>query len=368
MKTAIALTMMALGLAVPATAAPSAAYRVETVAEGLDRPWSLAFLPDGTMLVTERPGNLRAIRAGALDPQPIGGVPAVYARGQGGLFEVLPDPAFAENGVIYLSFSHGDRGANGTRVVKATFTGSALEGVTPIFDAVPTKDTGAHFGGRMAFLADGTLLLTLGDGFEYREKAQDLSGDLGKIVRIKTDGTAPDDNPFVGQAGARAEIYSYGHRNVQGLVVTPDGAVYAHEHGPRGGDEFNRIEPGRNYGWPVITYGRDYSGAVISPFTKRDGMEQPLHYWTPSIAPGGLTHYAGDKFPAWAGSFFVAALAAKDVRRLTLKDGAVEEETLFKDVGQRVRDVRAGPDGFLYLVTEEKDGSGGKVLRVVPAE
>ncbi len=343
----------------------SAAYEVVSVAEGLDHPWSLTFMPDGSMLIVELPGNIRLVRGGVLSPDPIDGVPDVYFESQGGLFDVLLDPAFAENGLVYISYAHGTPGENGTRVARAHFDGSTLNDLKVIFDAQPTKDTPVHYGGRMLFLPDGTLLVTIGDGFDYREQAQKLDTDLGKIVRINRDGSVPDDNPFVGREGTRAEIWTYGHRNAQGILHDEaSGIVYEHEHGPRGGDEINIIEPGKNYGWPVITYGLDYSGARISPYTEYDGMEQPLLHWTPSIAPAGFTIYRGDVFPDWDGDLFVGALAAKHLRRVDMEDGKpVGQEELFGELDQRIREVRTGPDGYLYLVT---DGENGSVLRVEP--
>lgn len=348
-------------------------YTIATVAKGLSIPWSLAFLPDGTMLVTEREGRLRAIRNGELDPSPIEGVPEVYAQGQGGLFEVLPHPDYAENKLLYLSYAHGTLSENRTRVARARFDGTALRDLEVIFDATPPKDTPVHYGGRMTFLADGTLLLTLGDGFQYRERAQKLNTDLGKIVRINQDGSIPKDNPFTDRKDAKGEIWTYGHRNVQGIFFDAQtGRVYAHEHGPRGGDELNLIEKGKNYGWPVITYGVDYTGAVISPYKEYEGMEQPLIYWVPSIAPSGMTLYRGSVFPGWAGDIFISALAGKKVQRVNLENGRViGEETLFDELDERIRDIRSGPDGRLYLLTDaeptKKNPVGGRVLRVDPA-
>jgi glucose/arabinose dehydrogenase len=348
-------------------AAQAAGYRIQTLAEGLEHPWSLAFLPDGRMLVSERPGRLRVIMDGELLPAPVAGVPAVYAASQGGLLEVLPDPGFADNGLLYLSFAHGTPRANATRVVRARLDGMTLHAVEPIFTARPGKRTPVHYGGRMAFLPDGTLVIGLGDGFDYREQAQRLDSHLGKIVRIRPDGSVPDDNPFVGRADALPEIWSLGHRNVQGLVYDAErGALFSHEHGPRGGDELNRIVPGGNYGWPLATHGVDYTGARITPFTEYPGTQAPLWQWTPSIAPAGLARYDGDLFPHWRGDLFVAALAARQVRRLRLHgDAVIEEETLFAELGERLRDVRAGPDGALYLLT---DSPRGRLLRVRPAD
>lgn len=339
-------------------------YNVEVIADGLEHPWSIAFLDDKRMLVTERTGRLRLIDENGLNPTPIAGLPPVFVSGQGGLFEVLPAEDFATSQLIYISFAHGTKDANHTRVIRARFDGERLQDVTTIFTSHPAKSGDAHFGGRLAWLGDGTLLISLGDGFYFREEAQKLDTHLAKIVRINSDGTAPDDNPFVGQEGALPEIYSYGHRHVQALVVDHEsGVLYAHEHGPRGGDELNVIEPGRNYGWPVITYGRDYSRAAITPFKERPGMEQPRTYWVPSIAPAGMALYTGDQFPQWRGNLFIAALAEKSVRRVVLGEDRtpVEQEVLFTELDQRMRDVRTAPDGSLLLVTDEKEG---QVLRV----
>lgn len=343
----------------------SAAYKIVPVAEGLDHPWSLTFMPDGSMLIVELSGNVRLMRGGVLSPDPVEGVPAVYFESQGGLFDLLLDPDFTENGIIYLSYAHGTPGENGTRVSRAHFDGSTISDLEVIFDAQPAKDTPVHYGGRMTFLPDGTLLVTVGDGFDYREKAQKLDTDIGKIIRINRDGSVPADNPFAGRDGARPEIWSYGHRNMQGILYDEaSGLVYEHEHGPQGGDEINIIEPGKNYGWPVITYGIDYSGARISPYTEYEGMEQPLLHWTPSIAPSGFTLYRGDRFPQWDGDLFVGALAAKHLRRIDLENGVpIGQEELFGELGERIREVRTGPDGSLYLVT---DGENGSVLRVDP--
>jgi glucose/arabinose dehydrogenase len=366
LRMAIVAVLAAFSLS--AAVAEEPGYRIETVAEGLDHPWSLAFLPDGGMLVTERAGRLRVIRDGALVEAPVTGVPEAYVAGQGGMLEVILDPDFAENGVIYLSYAYGTRRENNTRVARARFTGDALVDVVPIFTAMPLKNTPVHYGGRMAFLPDGTLLVTLGDGFNFREEAQNLGNHHGTIVRINTDGSVPEDNPFVGRDDAMPEIYSYGHRNVQAVVYDPaTGHIYSNEHGPQGGDELNLIEPGRNYGWPVITYGIDYSGAKITPHTEMEGMEQPLIDWTPSIAPSGMMLYEGDLFPEWVGDLFVSTLAERSVRRVMRGKGEVsgEEEILFTELGERIRDVRTGPDGALYLLTDSQEG---RVLRVVPAE
>lgn len=343
-------------------------WRAETVAEGLDHPWSIAFLADGRMLVTERAGRLRVIEDGALRAEPVSGVPQAFVASQAGLFEVLPAPDFAQTSMLYLSMAYGDRRANATRVVRGRLVGNALVDVEEIFMARPRQSTPVHYGGRMLFLPDGTLMITLGDGFNYRERAQALDSHFGTIVRIHADGTVPQDNPFIDDPQALPEIFSYGHRNVQGIVQdSASGRIYAHEHGPRGGDELNLLHAGRNYGWPVITYGVDYSGAMITPYTEMPGMEQPLVDWTPSIAPSGMTLYVGDAFPKWQGSLFVSALAARHVRRIELDEAGqpVAEEVLFDELGERIRDVRGAPDGSLYLLTDSRNG---RVLRLVPSD
>jgi aldose sugar dehydrogenase len=343
-------------------------YKVTEIAKGLDHPWSMAFLPDGSMLVTERQGRLRLIKGGVLQPQPIGGVPAVHTGSQAGLFDIVLHPNFAQNNIVYLTYAAGTAAANGTQVARARFDGSMLQELHVIFKAAPLKDTDNHYGGRMAFLADGTFALTIGEGFEYREKAQDLSSDLGKIVRLNEDGSVPQDNPFIGQSGVRPEIYTWGHRNEQGLIFdAQSGLLYETEHGPRGGDELNIIVAHKNYGWPVITYGMDYSGAYVSPYTQRPGLEQPVIYWTPSIAPSGLAMYRGEKFPDWKGDLFVGALAFKHLRRVHLDErgNVVNQEELLNDLHWRIRDVRAAPDGYLYVCTDEPDG---RVLRLEPAD
>jgi glucose/arabinose dehydrogenase len=338
-----------------ATATHATDYRIETLAEGLDHPWSLAFLPDGTQLVTERPGRLRVIDAHGLRAAPVAGVPTVYTGGQAGLFEVLVDRDFATNRRLYLSYAQGDDDANHLRVVRATFDGSTLRDVRPIFTATPDKRGAAHFGGRLAQLADGTIVAGVGEGFIRREDAQRLGTHFGKLVRFDADGARPADNPFPDSL-----VYSYGHRNPQGLVVDlSDGTLYEHEHGPRGGDELNRIAPGANYGWPLATDGVDYTGARITPFTEYPGTQAPLLHWTPSIAPAGMALYRGTMFPAWDGDLLVAALVEQSVRRIDLP--SLRQEALFTEVGERLRDVRVAPDGSLRLLT---DSAAGRVLRV----
>ncbi len=350
-------------------AAAGQRYRLDTVADGLAFPWCLAFLPNGAMLVTERDGTLRIVRDGVLDPAPIAGVPPVFVRGQGGLFDVLPHPRFAANRTLYLSYAHGGPDGNATRLARARFNGESLTDLEVLFTATPLKKPPLHYGGRMLFLPDGTLLLATGDGFAHREAAQRLDNLLGKVVRLRDDGTVPPDNPFVGDAAAEDAIWTYGHRNPQGLALVPDGAgarVYLHEHGPRGGDELNLLRPGANYGWPVATFGIDYNGAVVSPFTEYPGMADPLLHWTPSIAPAGMAFYDGELFPEWRGDLFATSLVFGDVRRIDLEGGAVAgQERLFAELGERLRDVRTGPSGHLYLLT---DAARGRLVRVSPAE
>jgi glucose/arabinose dehydrogenase len=343
----------------------AADYRLETIAEGFEYPWSLAFLPGGDLLVTQRGGQLLRVSADGDRRMLLGGVPATYVAGQGGFFDVVLHPEFNENRLVYLSFAHGTPAANATRIVRGRLGKDSLEDVEVILTVEPLKDTPQHYGGRFAFLADGTLLLTTGDGFEYREKAQDLSFQFGKTLRINDDGSIPSDNPFADADGPKAKVWTYGHRNPQAVVVDGDtGRVYLHEHGPRGGDELNLLQPGNNYGWPAINYGVDYSGAYVSPFTEHPGMEQPLWYWVPSIAPAGMTWYGGNAFPEWRGDLFVAALVDQEVRRLELENGKVVSETpIFSEIGERLRDIRTAPDGSLYILT---DSESGRIVRVSP--
>ncbi len=347
-----------------AGAAAAKDYAVETVLTGLARPWSLSFLPDGAMLITGHEGALWIVRGGK-PPAPIRGLPPVEFAGQGGFFEALPHPGFAGNRLIYLSYAHKGPDGNTLRVARATLGSDALSGLTVLFESKPGRGTSVHYGGRMAWLPDGTLLVTGGDGFNYREQAQKLGNHYGKIVRIRDDGTVPADNPFTGRKDALPEIWSYGHRNVQGIVHDPaSGRVYAHEHGPRGGDELNVIEKGANYGWPLATRGVDYSGAYITPFKTYEGTKDAIVDWTPSIAPCGMTLYRGAAFPQWDGDLFVGALAGRSVHRIDMEDGkVVGQDVMLEDMGERIRDIRTGPDGLLYVLT---DGEGGKLLRIRP--
>ncbi len=349
------------------TSFPAKAATVETVASGLENPWSLAFLPDGAMLVTERPGRLRIVQDGVLS-DPIANVPDVVAKKQGGLLDVALHPDFAKNRLIYLTFSEmREAGANGTSLARARLSddNKALENVEIIFRQEPAIKSGAHFGGRIAFAPDGNLFVTLGERYSQRDSAQDLGTDLGKVVHLTDSGKPAPGNPFIGKAGARPEIWSYGHRNPQGAAIEPStGLLWTVEHGAQGGDEINRPEAGKNYGWPVITYGRDYSGEKIGEGTAKDGMEQPLHYWDPSIAPSGLTFYNGTKYPDWQGDLLVGALAGMKLVRLDIENGkVVGEEPMLEDLGERIRDVRTGPDGEVYLLTDNPEGRILKLIR-----
>ena len=345
---------------------------VQTVASGLASPWALAFLPDGRMLVTEKPGRIRLVTAdGKLSP-PLKGVPEVSANGQGGLLDLVLDRNFSDNRTLY--FCQAERAGQGnqqggrTAVTRATLSADAtkLDDVKVIFHQDGPLSSGNHYGCRIAQAADNNLFVGLGDHFTYRNEAQNLANHLGKMIRIAPDGSVPKDNPFVGRDGAKPEIWSYGHRNIQAAAINPaTGDVWEIEHGPRGGDEVNIAAKGKNYGWPVIGYGIDYSGAKIHEATSKDGMEQPLKYWVPSIAPSGMAFYTGDQFPMWKGSLFTGALAGQMLVRLTLKGNAVtSEERLLPNLNERIRDVRQGPDGALYLVT---DNSAGRILRVTLA-
>jgi glucose/arabinose dehydrogenase len=348
------LACLALAAAFPTHAAD---YRIETWADGLDLPWSIAFLPDGGALVTELGGTLRPIAEDGTVGAPLDNVPPVYFAGQGGLFDVVLHPDFERNSLVYLSFAGGRPDDNGTAVARGIYRDGILSDVEVVFRNFSRKDTAVHYGGRMLFLGDGTLLLTTGDGFDYREAAQDLSSGLGKLLRMNDDGSPASGNPFP----ESPYVYSYGHRNPQGLALARDGTIWLHDHGPRGGDEVNRIRPGLNYGWPAITHGVDYSGARVSPYTEWEGMEQPDWQWTPSIAPSGLAVYEGRLFPGWRGDLFIGALVAQAVYRVELSGGeAVAEEVLFAELDTRIRDVRNGPGGSLYILTPDS------VVRVLP--
>jgi glucose/arabinose dehydrogenase len=340
--------------------------RVVELISGLDHPWSLTFLPDGRMLVTERPGRLRVVKDGRLEAEPIAGLPSIVARGQGGLLDVALHPRFAENQRVYLSYvGPGEEGIS-TEVAHGKLVDGRLEDVQVIFRQMPKSDTGRHFGSRLVFDRDGYLYITLGDRGEG-ERAQRPDDHAGSVIRLYDDGRVPADNPFVGKEGWEKEKFTLGNRNIQGAALHPrTGELWTHEHGPQGGDEINIIRAGVNYGWPVITYGVNYViGTPIGEGTHKLGMAQPLHYWVPSIAPSGMAFYTGDKFPKWRGDLFVGALNGRMLVRLRLDGEQVSsEERFLKNVVGRIRDVRQGPDGFLYLLTDESDG---KVVRLEPA-
>lgn len=339
-------------------------FHVVTVVEGLDHPWAMAFLPEGNILVTERDGRLRVVRDGGLAPDPVAGLPDIVAQGQGGLMDVTLHPDFQDNRLVYLSYAASGAGGDGTEVARGRYRGDRLEDVEVIFKALPKARGGRHFGSRLVFDNDGYLYVTLGDR-GHMPNGQDLGTHTGSVVRLHDDGSVPDDNPFVD--GERPEIFSYGHRNVQGAALHPEtGVLWTHEHGPQGGDELNVVQRGGNYGWAVITYGVNYgSGTEIGEGTEKPGMEQPLWYWVPSIAPSGMTFYTGDRFPEWRGSLFVGALKFQLLARLDLDGEKVlgEERMLEGSVG-RIRAVEQGPDGYIYLLTDE---SNGRLLRMEPA-
>ena len=338
----------------------------QTIAKGLEHPWSLAFLPDNRMLVTERPGRLRVVGPDGRVSEPLTGVPQVYASGQGGLLDVVLSPTFDKDRLIYFSFAEPGEGGAGTTVARGRLGERGLENTQVIWRQQPKVSGSNHWGSRIVFRPDGTLFVTLGERFNYSERAQDLSATLGKIVRINPDGSAPPDNPFVNRAGALPEIWSYGHRNVQAATLHPEtGQLWTVEHGARGGDELNHPEAGKNYGWPVISYGRHYSFLKIGEGTEKPGMEQPVYYWDPVIAPSGMVVYTGDLFAGWKDNFLVGSLTPGLLVRLVMKDGKVaQEERYLGDLRERIRDVRQAPDGSLYVLT---DSSNGQILRVTPA-
>ena len=369
-----------LGPAVPAAGAQDVHrsevhdFRVVTVVDGLVHPWSMAWLPNGDMLITERPGRLRIVRGGTLDPDPIEGVPPVRARGQGGLLEVAVHPDFDDNATIYLSFSKPNRRGNEatTSLVRARFDGRRLTDLREIFEADAWGRGGNHFGSRIAFDAEGYLFITVGDRgaspFALEDHpAQSLMNHQGTVLRLRDDGAVPEDNPFVGQDSALPEVWSFGHRNPQGLAFDPlTGELWETEHGPQGGDELNLIRPARNYGWPVIGFGLQYGGRRIHDSTARAGMQQPVHHWVPSIATSGLLIYRGERFPGWNGNAFVGGLAGAQIARVTLEGGeAVAEETLLRGTG-RIRDIRQGPDDLIYVAIDSRGDSPTAIVRLEP--
>ncbi|NOT72275.1 MAG: PQQ-dependent sugar dehydrogenase [Hyphomicrobium sp.] len=354
-----------------APAAPATAVKVEEVAKGLTNPWGMQFLPDGRILVTERPGRMRLIAKDGKISEPIGGLPHVVQGGQAGLLDVLLAPDFATSGTIYFSYAE-PRGSfkNGTSVVRATLkldaNGGAISDGTVIFRQQPAITGRHHFGSRLAWSKDGTLFITTGDRASERDSAQDLTTHLGKIIRLNSDGTVPKDNPFIGAKDVRPEIWSYGHRNLQGAAVNPaTGDLWTTEHAAKGGDELNRPQAGKNYGWPLIAWGTDYDGSPIGDgSTAKDGLEQPVYFWNPSIGTSGLAFYNGDLFKGWKGNILAGGLAGMALERLVMDgDNVVATETLLSDRGERIRDIRQGPDGAVYVLT---DDANGKLLRLIP--
>lgn len=341
-------------------------FTVEVFAEGFDIPWGMAFLPDGNMLVTERGGTLRLVEQGNLHPEPIAGVPEVYSRGQGGLLDIQLHPDYEQNGWIYITYSiPGDGGAH-TALMRAKLDDHSLTQQELLFDGSPKTTSGSHFGSRIAFDDDGHVYFSIGDRGSM-DTAQDPTNYNGVVIRLNDDGSIPEDNPFVNHDSYLPEIYTYGNRNIQGMTIHPETReIWSHEHGPRGGDEINIIRSGKNYGWPKVTHGRNYSGTQITPDTTKPGMEDPLHHWTPSIAPSGMAIVYGDRYPNWNGNVMVGALRQQKVERVVLseeKDAVVHQERLLRNLG-RIRDVRMGPDGYLYVAEE----SNGRILRILPVE
>ena len=350
----------------PTPASVNGALQVHTIARGLEHPWSLAFLPDKRMLVTERPGRLRIVGPDGRVSEPLTGVPQVYASGQGGLLDVALSPTFEKDRSVYLSFAESGEGGAGTAVARGRLGERGLENTQVIWRQQPKVSGPNHWGSRIVFRPDGTMFVTLGERFNYSERAQDLSATLGKVVRINPDGSAPRDNPFVNRDGARPDIWSYGHRNVQAAALHPQsGQLWTVEHGARGGDELNHPEAGKNYGWPVISYGTHYSYLKIGEGTAKPGMEQPVYYWDPVIAPSGMAIYTGDLFAGWKDNFLIGSLTPGGLVRLVMKDAKVaQEERYLGDLRERIRDVRQAPDGSLYLLT---DARNGQILRITPA-
>jgi len=334
-------------------------FRVVTVVEGLQHPWGVAFLPDGRILVTERPGRLRIVAGGKLDPQPIKGLPQIAAQGQGGLLDVALHPDYENTGWIYITYVAAGSQGVGTELARGRLSGDRLVDLEVLFQLQPKSGSSRHFGSRILFDRAGYLYLTVGDRGD-KPRAQDITDHAGSVIRLHDDGRIPNDNPFVNRRNARPEIFSYGHRNPQGIALHPNsGEVWLHEHGPQGGDELNRVRSGENYGWPIITYGVNYGfGTQIGEGTHKKGMRQPEYYWVPSIAPSGMSFYNGKLFPQWQGNLFVGSLKFRLLVRLELSDGKVVKEVRYlKDKLGRIRDVRNGPEGYLYLLTDETEGA-----------
>jgi aldose sugar dehydrogenase len=368
-------TAPSLSLSPPGAITQSQELQAVSVVNNLEHPWGMAWLPDGSILVTERPGRLRIVRQGVLDPTPIAGLPEIFAQGQGGLMDISLHPRFADNRFVYFTYSQGTESANRTRVARAVLDETAspmqLRDVTVIFEVSNTKPSTQHFGSRMVWLPDGTMLVSIGDGGNppvelegdlIRRQAQNLQSNLGKIIRLNDDGFPPQDNPFSGSGNADPKIWSYGHRNIQGLAIDPETQqVWSTEHGSRGGDELNLISGGENYGWPLVTHSREYSGGTISEEQSRPGFIDPKVVWTPAIAPSGLAVYRGDRFPQWQGDLWAGGLVSQDVRHIDVdaSGNVVGQRSI--PIGQRVRDVRQGPDGALYILT---DAPNGQLLRL----
>ncbi len=373
MKYSLLAAALSLSLALPvAYAKPvevkteAGTIQVNVIAEGLENVWGMAFLPDGSMLVNERAGRMRIVTADGKIGKPLTGLPEIVAQGQGGLLDVVIAPDFATSKKIYFSYSEPGKGGNSTAVSSATLNGNALENVTRIFSQQPKVNSNNHFGSRLVWAPDGTLFITLGDRYSEKDKAQTLDNHQGKVVRINADGSVPKDNPFVKTPGALPEIWSFGHRNMQGAAINPiTKELWTGEHGPQGGDELNIDRAAKNYGWPVITYGENYGGGKIGEGTHKEGMEQPTYKWVPSIATAGFIFYTGDKFPKWKNNILLASLREQTLVRLVLDGDKIvkEERMLQKEIGQRLRSIVQGPDGLIYLATDE---GKGKILQVSP--
>lgn len=370
---AFALTIAAFAVGSTHAAAPSSPqpksepgpFQVETVAEGFEHPWGLALLPDGRMLITERAGRMRVIDRSGKASAPLKGLPKVAAGGQGGLLDVTLSPSFANDSLVYFSFSEPGQGGSGTAVARGRLGTDALEDVQVIWRQTPKVDSRLHFGSRIVFAPNDTMFITTGDRYNQRPKVQDLSTTIGKVIRINIDGTIPSDNPFVTRDGARPEIWSYGHRNIQAAALHPEtNELWTVEHGARGGDELNNPQAGKNYGWPVITYGIDYSGEKIGEGTEKPGMEQPVYYWDPVIAPSGALFYTGDAFKEWQGDLLIGSMTPGGLVRLEMEGGKVTKETRYLgELRERIRDVQQGADGSIYLITDSRQG---RVLRLTP--
>ncbi len=339
--------------------------KTTVITENLKYPWGMAFLPNGNVLITEREGRMRFVKDGVLDPEPIRGLPEnLYVDGQGGLLDVVLHPDFAENNLVYFSYAGGTKDNAGTEVARAKLIDHQLENLETIFVAAPKTKGSLHYGSRLLFLPDNTLLITLGDRYFFMDEAQNIHNHLGTTIRINDDGSIPPNNPFIDDASDKPEIYTYGHRNIQGAAINhEDNSIWIHEHGPKGGDEINILRAGTNYGWPEITYGIDYSGAIISDKTSAPNMAQPLIYWDPSIAPSGMAFYNHDRFPQWKGHLFIGALVEQHLRFLTIeKNTVIDQERLIDGYG-RIRDVEAASDGYIYILT---DAQNGKLIRIEP--